>query len=226
MFYSKIKKILTIIWYNLTILGGAILLKFKLFIPLLFTLLFLVGCGSDNEKILEEVNAEIEQEQELVNLFNEKKYDEIIDIVVKQENELHTNFFNIALAYKDKDRIDETNKEFLYMHTKDMKSILIKLDKVTNPPQAIAEEVERTRNLVEQMFNKTLLDDPSTDNSSSATLKTPTIGMTKEEVIYSQWGKPIDINRTITSSYTKEQWVYPGYKYLYFEDNILVTIQD
>jgi ABC-type enterochelin transport system substrate-binding protein len=53
------------------------------------------------------------------------------------------------------------------------------------------------------------------------------IGMTKEQVLATNWGEPDDINRTITSYGTSEQWVYSAYgKYLYFEDGILVTIQD
>lgn len=50
------------------------------------------------------------------------------------------------------------------------------------------------------------------------------IGMTKEEVELS-WGKPSDINRTVTQYSTHEQWVY-GKQYLYFEDNILNSWQD
>jgi hypothetical protein len=50
--------------------------------------------------------------------------------------------------------------------------------------------------------------------------------MTKEEVLIEGWGKPIDINRTISKYGTSEQWVYDGYKYLYFEDGVLTTIQD
>lgn len=51
------------------------------------------------------------------------------------------------------------------------------------------------------------------------------IGMTKEEVL-SRWGKPQDVNRTITEYSTMEQWVYPNYNYLYFENGILTTIQN
>ena len=52
------------------------------------------------------------------------------------------------------------------------------------------------------------------------------IGMTKEEVLQSMWGKPNDINRTIGEGYENEQWCYDGYNYLYFEDGILTTIQN
>ena len=49
------------------------------------------------------------------------------------------------------------------------------------------------------------------------------IGMTAEDVLGSQWGKPQRVNRTVNAFGTREQWVYGG-GYLYFEDGILVTI--
>lgn len=54
----------------------------------------------------------------------------------------------------------------------------------------------------------------------------PFIGMTDDEARKSTWGKPKNINRTTTAYGISEQWVYDGYKYLYFEDGILTTIQD
>lgn len=51
------------------------------------------------------------------------------------------------------------------------------------------------------------------------------IGFTKQMCIES-WGQPYDINRTITSGGTHEQWVYGIGRYLYFEGNILTAIQD
>lgn len=50
------------------------------------------------------------------------------------------------------------------------------------------------------------------------------IGMTPEDVIASSWGKPENINRTTNARGTREQWVYPGGEYLYFDDNILTAI--
>lgn len=52
------------------------------------------------------------------------------------------------------------------------------------------------------------------------------IGMTPEEAIASSWGKPQKINRTTTRRGTREQWVYGGGNYLYFEDDILVSYQN
>ena len=54
----------------------------------------------------------------------------------------------------------------------------------------------------------------------------PAIGMTTKEVENSTWGKPQSVNRTVTANSVKEQWVYPNYKYLYFEDGIMTSFQD
>jgi len=50
------------------------------------------------------------------------------------------------------------------------------------------------------------------------------IGMTSA-MAQESLGDPKDINRTVTASVIREQWVYYG-RYLYFENNILVTFQD
>lgn len=52
------------------------------------------------------------------------------------------------------------------------------------------------------------------------------IGMTAKQVREkTNWGKPVDINRTITKYGTNEQWVYEGNQYLYFENGKLTAIQ-
>lgn len=51
------------------------------------------------------------------------------------------------------------------------------------------------------------------------------IGLTDEEVkSYTSWGEPQTINRTETATTIREQWIYPGFNYLYFEDGYLVSI--
>ena len=51
------------------------------------------------------------------------------------------------------------------------------------------------------------------------------IGMTKA-MCREAWGNPYDINRTQNVYGTHEQWVYGGNRYLYFDGDILTTIQD
>jgi len=50
------------------------------------------------------------------------------------------------------------------------------------------------------------------------------IGMTAEQARMS-WGKPDDVNKTITGNVKYEQWVYAG-SYLYFKNDILSSIQN
>jgi hypothetical protein len=54
------------------------------------------------------------------------------------------------------------------------------------------------------------------------------IGMSKEDVLASSWGKPDHINTTTNAYGTSEQWVYGRYHngYLYFRDGILTSIQN
>lgn len=51
-----------------------------------------------------------------------------------------------------------------------------------------------------------------------------TIGMSKEDVLASNWGKPRKINRSTYAWGSSEQWVYDG-GYLYFKDGVLESIQ-
>ena len=47
-----------------------------------------------------------------------------------------------------------------------------------------------------------------------------------KEMCRQSWGEPLDINRTIVKGLTHEQWVYGYGTYLYFNNDILTTIQD
>ncbi len=62
--------------------------------------------------------------------------------------------------------------------------------------------------------------------SKSVGIPTPEIGMTAEEVRNSTWGSPRDTNKTTYEWGTKEQWVYSGYRYIYFENGIVTAIQE
>ena len=53
-----------------------------------------------------------------------------------------------------------------------------------------------------------------------------TIGMTQEEVLQSNWGKPQSVNRSTYSFGVHEQWVYGSGNYLYFKDGKLESIQN
>ena len=52
------------------------------------------------------------------------------------------------------------------------------------------------------------------------------LGMSKEDVLASSWGRPEKINTTTNVYGTREQWVYGGRNYLYFENGVLTSIQN
>lgn len=57
-------------------------------------------------------------------------------------------------------------------------------------------------------------------------IKEPSIGMTKNEIKESTWGSPEKINKTTTSYGVHEQWCYSNYKYIYFENGVVTSIQE
>jgi hypothetical protein len=74
----------------------------------------------------------------------------------------------------------------------------------------------RRENLIKKYGNK---------NGSMITDGHIVIGMTKQMCI-DAWGKPQEINRTTGTFGVHEQWVYNIKSYLYFEGDILTTIQN
>ena len=67
--------------------------------------------------------------------------------------------------------------------------------------------------------------DKSKTTSSSSKYE-PGIGMTKQEVLDSSWGKPESVNKTETQYGVHEQWVYGNQRYVYFDDGVVTAIQD
>lgn len=91
-------------------------------------------------------------------------------------------------------------------------------------------EVERLTNLrTEREIKETIAAAAARNAEIERRAKLPGVrlGMSKKTVITkTHWGEPEHINRTITSSGTREQWAYGGGSYLYFENGRLVAIQD
>ncbi len=65
-----------------------------------------------------------------------------------------------------------------------------------------------------------------TEKPKAAPLKDPQLGMTKEQVEASSWGKPLRVNRTTYTFGVEEQWVYDNDRYIYFSDGIVTAISD
>ena len=95
-----------------------------------------------------------------------------------------------------------------------------------NTINAIVTENMQLLDLLEQCYIRVVL--PYMNEEIFAPMedekKEPCVGMTKGEVLLSTWGYPDKKNIYKYEWGTKEQWVYEGYKYIYFENGIVTSI--
>jgi hypothetical protein len=112
-----------------------------------------------------------------------------------------------------------------------MKSDIVETPELTKQRDVIAksyyEEQKRKKDEVEANEKVALITKYGEDNAFRISIHMVAIGMTDEMVTLSI-GAPKDINRTERANHISEQWVYNNdkYKYLYFEDGVLKTIQN
>lgn len=118
-------------------------------------------------------------------------------------------FFKLSTAYDHY----YNNNTIVYIHGKESLPEVY-LNGITKPLPEVQPYIDQLR----AEINK--------KKSSSVGTYGVQIGMTKEDVLSSSWGKPQSINTTTSASGTREQWVYGNGNYLYFENDRLVTIQN
>lgn len=188
------------------------------------------------------------EEQGYIQLVLNKDYDTLDSQTKNQSNEVQKDYNNIAFAlknYQEAQKIEDNGEYYSGVETdQQMKyySIEKALQDVKYIPTKIKKQIEEVKNtsiqkdeyytnIVSDQQDKRNAEQKQADLEDKADQRTADphqveIGMTKEEVLTEGWGRPEDVNRTTTANGTSEQWVYSGYRYLYFEDGILVTIQD
>lgn len=190
-----------------------------------------------------------EEEQKYIDLVIKEDYETLLSLTENGSSELQKDYYNIAFALIKQNEIipmllEDDGRDYatdtklslkygtIVRSIESVKFIPPELKTIIDPLYETAVEkkeyysqkqnaqMEKGRKEVEENL-KERQTDFTTKNP-----KTVKIGMTQEEVLTEGWGRPNDINRTITANGTDEQWVYDDYKYLYFEDGILTTIQD
>ncbi|MGG2055916.1 hypothetical protein ABFY48_16135 [Lysinibacillus pakistanensis] len=228
-------------------------MKKLVFISALVLSLGLGACGEekqDNDKvsadseIVEAYSREITaEEQEYIQLVINDDFDTLITKTEGKANEVQQDYNNLALAYEKFNGIDEnlpnvfttaTHLKYVYVleRLEEIKYIPDEIKEKVNELQVVAKDKEKKwsekveENQARRDAEYKELELESKINKRTMNPKAVYIGMTKEEVLVDGWGKPIDINRTTTTYGVSEQWIYDDYKYLYFEDGILTTIQD
>ncbi|MCQ5364148.1 DUF2845 domain-containing protein [Anoxybacillus salavatliensis] len=166
-----------------------------------------------------------EEEKHLISLFKQEKYDEISVECIGFENQTQKDFYNIAYAFrkyeefKNKSYVKEIGGYDYDDEKGDYREIISSLEKVSYIPLDIEKEVNELLEWAKSKYRYISKAEIQKENAGKIS-----IGMTEEEVL-ERWGKPLDINKTITQNGISEQWVYPNNQYLYFEDGVLTSIQ-
>ncbi|MDM5229910.1 hypothetical protein [Lysinibacillus pakistanensis] len=206
--------------------------------------------NADSE-IVEAYSREITaEEQEYIQLVINDDFDTLITKTEGKANEIQQDYNNLGLAFEKFNGVDENlPRVFTSATLLKYEYVLKKLEEIKYIPDEIKEKVneliivakekeekwikksEENQAIYEAEDEKRELEFKKSElefkiNKRTMNPKAVYIGMTKEEVLVDGWGKPIDINRTTTTYGVSEQWIYEDYKYLYFEDGILTTIQD
>jgi hypothetical protein len=225
----------------------------KIILHFVLMFIFVVGCSSaqggngNNNKDTKELTKE---EQNYIQLVLNKKYEQLNDLTISKSNNLQEKYNTIAVALTKFQAAQKTEKEkdnisykFNGLQLK-YSSIVKSLNQVTDIPKELENQIEKikTISLEKDKYYSEMQADQTAKikrerelaeikaqneiNGIFGTPKTVVIGMTAEEVLSIGWGKPNDINRTITAYGTREQWVYGNGNYLYFEDGILTSIQN
>jgi hypothetical protein len=149
----------------------------------------------------------------LMNLHSGDSVD-VLDYVPK------TKYFKVKhnelVGFVDVEGVVKTDDIHNLMTKKDQNYEVVKAQEAK---QSALEKEQQAKQRKQNLINKY-----GTDTADKILAHKIWLGMTKDMAIES-WGKPKDINRTVTSYSVSEQWVY-GDRYLYFDDGILTSWQD
>ncbi|WP_294593350.1 hypothetical protein [uncultured Rikenella sp.] len=129
----------------------------------------------------------------------------------------------ISKSIRDTNRIDGFMTESHYLELQR----LAKMQSEQRLAQQRAEEKQRTaaEQQKKEQFKKSCIDKWGEKLGTLISAGQVTLGM-NQEMCRTAWGKPFRINRTTVAGLVSEQWVYGGHNYLYFENGILVSIQN
>ncbi len=91
--------------------------------------------------------------------------------------------------------------------------------------QGLADYKEAVKQYKENLEKEKEEEEEEKSSQKSLEKPTPQIGMTASEVEASSWGKPVRKNITKYPWGKREQWVYSIYRYIYFENGRVTSIQ-
>lgn len=220
------------------------MLHMRLILSIIILLFTTTACTPTEST--EKANSNLTEEEKYIELLLNKEYQTVLQQTENGNTPLQENYNNIALVlnrYQDVSENTYSNGEFetRYGH---ILSRLEEVDHIPNELKKQLEEVKKVSTEKEEYYSKLhdeeermdeiqsgkeMIEEKQRENKMDYRTQFPAtvkIGMTQEEVLTEGWGRPIDVNKTITANGVSEQWVYDNYNYLYFEDGILTSIQN
>ncbi|WP_211147016.1 hypothetical protein [Paenibacillus dokdonensis] len=176
----------------------------------------------EDQEVFSEISLSVNDQS--IKLIKEGKYTDSWFLIDADLKEKYGNYDNLKIDRLSQDEQNEYNLMLFSMANS------LEQDEAYIPSLKYLKEVKPIDGIVtqEEIDSKIAYLTPKAEEAKAVQdiPSNVSIGMTKEEVLASTWGKPKDINKTTTANYVSEQWVYSGYRYLYFENGILTTIQN
>lgn len=190
--------------------------KIILFLVLILSMGIFSGCKQSDKEILAQVDSTIIQKyNELFPEMTEKTC-----VVAIQD---YYNSAEYDRTIEDKYKI---LKRFIEVKYKDNVELQNKLESIlkTKIEDYKKYEREESKQYIDK-YNLNVQNEIDKINVNAGIKPEPSIGMTKEEILFSSWGSPVEKNILDSNSGTSEQWVYSLDKYIYFEDGLVTAIQ-
>lgn len=161
------------------------------------------------------LNVNNSKKNEIVKIYNNAKqeHEKITKAIEEAKSEINSESYSSAMYTLEKYlNIGYSEADKLYKQAQNAEE--------REEAKKIAEEKAR-KNAEEREKAKKAAEEKARKKSEGVR-----IGMSKQDVLDSSWGKPKDINTSIGSWGIHEQWIYGGGNYLYFENGILTSIQN
>lgn len=182
------------------------------------------------------------QEQKYIETFdllktviknNKEKNNDIVDIATNKQNEIKEQMLQQVIT-QGQEKIN--NKDYSSAQTflgkyKDLgnQTIVDMYNNATNEVNRIEAEKKAKEEAERKAREKKEAEEKAKKEREEKARKKRegvSLGMSKQDVLDSSWGKPYKINTSTGSWGVHEQWCYEGYNYLYFENGILTSIQN
>lgn len=198
---------------------------------------YLTSEGNDREsysllnKAKYRVAEQMVEEQKYLEAF---EYVGTIDKWVLGENEPYNELYKICLE-NDFDKIYQKGIEFYddgdheTAYWRYFRVMYLNLDSSNGSYDEMMEYYRNSRNNTEEYIEREKEREVTRkvkeeQEREARTPKEPAIGMTKDEVLSSTWGKPEKKNIDEYEWGTREQWVYSKNRYIYLENGIVTSI--